>query len=113
MKQKARPPGPHPYDKAREDLKASGGGLFGVRINEPIHRGNSKQGLFQWIGSEIVAFEISAPRGMFEKYYSVDFRTVVTQSGWFVNIPAPQDAEELARLATVFMDLINTQRSGG
>ena len=109
-----KPPGPHPYDRAREELKASGGGLFGVRIIEPCRRDITDARLGPWSGHTLISFDISVTQGMSaQKYRTVTYRTKEGLSPWLVRLAASpdDDAEELARLATVFMDLINTQRT--
>jgi hypothetical protein len=102
-------PKPHPYDRARLDLKESGGGLFGVQFNVPLRNG---QALGPWKGDEVTAFRFSPIKGLTaEKYYTVHF--VSSNSGnalWFVNLKGDTTQEERNRLAEVFMDLINTQR---
>lgn len=108
-----KPPGPHPYDRAREELKSSGGGLFSVVLNEPRSRANSDARLGPWRGPALISFDISVTQGMTsQKYRTVTYRTKEGLSPWLVRLAASpdDDADELARLATVFMDLINTQR---
>lgn len=99
----------HPYDKAREDLKEAGGGLFGVTFNVPMQNGKS---LGPWKGDEVTTYRFS-PQVIFPiKHYKVHFISKYSGNAlWFVNLKGDTTQEERNRLAEVFMDLINTQRS--
>ena len=102
-------PKAHPYDKAREELQAVGGGLFNITFNGPMQNGST---LGPWKGDEVTAYRFF-PEVLFPlKHYKVHFTS--KHSGntlWFVNLKGDTTQEERNRLAEVFMDLINTQRS--
>lgn len=101
-------PKAHPYDTAREDLKAAGGGLFGIKFNMPLQSGMP---LGPWKGDEVTAFRFSPMKNFPEKYYTVHFTSKNSGNAlWFVNLKGDTTQEERNRLAEVFMDLINTQR---
>ena len=96
------------YDGARDTLKASGGGLFGVQFNVPMRNGEV---LKPWKGDEVTAFRFSPEMTIPEKHYTVHFTSKHSGNAlWFVKLKGDTTQEERNRLAEVFMDLINTQR---
>ena len=97
----------HPYDIARDSLKETSGGLFGVTFNTPIQNGHT---LAPWRGDAVTSFRFT-PMRLLGNYYTVHFLSGNSDNAlWFVNLKGDTTQEARNRLAEVFMDLINTQR---
>lgn len=96
-------PKPHPYDALRDSLKANGNSVFGAPVML-VPATNTWGSLVPWSGSSPVTMYKSKKMG----FPGARYVLVTYDSGHVVNVPDESD-EEVARLATVFMDLINSQ----
>ena len=95
-------PKPHPYDALRDSLKAVDNNLFGVKLYTVTLNGVEVTGT--WGGSApIEAWKLGKIGFPGRRHVRILY-----DSGHTVYVPDESD-EEVARLATVFMDLLNSQ----
>lgn len=109
-------PPQHPYDKAREALKAQGNSVFGVRMLEPINRGSTQpNGRWGSRHGPLTNYTLTTNGFPGTRYAQVRYNHATGGSLWSVNIPVANEKdadcmEEVKRQAEVFMDLININR---
>ena len=101
-------PKAHPYDKAREDLKEAGGGLFNKPTLKILHSGRLFEG--SWRGPVITNWMVQLQGFHPNRVYCAKFE--LTQFMVYIPYNGPDDIEAVNGIADAFMDLINARRAG-